>query len=88
MDEEYPYQAIKDQGQDLDSERAWLTATPDGDMPRPAAELPPTGDDRVDAAVAGLGRLPGAPAEEHVAVLEEVHGRLRDILGELNEGTP
>jgi hypothetical protein len=42
----------------------------------------------VDAAVAGLNRLAGAPAEEHVAVLEEVHGRLRDILGEVNEGTP
>jgi hypothetical protein len=51
-------------------------------------ELPPTGDDRVDAAVAGLSRLPGTPAEEHVAVLEEVHGQLRDILGELNEGAP
>ncbi len=54
-------------------------------------EVPPgatllTGDDRVDDAVAGLSRLPGRPAEEHVAVLEEVHGRLRDILGELNEG--
>jgi hypothetical protein len=48
--------------------------------------IPPTGDDRVDAAVAGLSRLPGTPADEHVAVLEEVHGRLRDILGELNEG--
>ena len=48
--------------------------------------LPPTGDERVDDAVAGLSRLPGRPAEEHVAVLEEVHGRLRDILGELNEG--
>jgi hypothetical protein len=35
--------------------------------------------------VAGLSRLPGRPADEHVAVLEEVHGRLRDILGELNE---
>jgi hypothetical protein len=48
--------------------------------------LPPTGDERVDDAVAGLSRLPGRPADEHVAVLEEVHGRLRDILGELNEG--
>jgi hypothetical protein len=48
--------------------------------------LPPTGDQRVDDAVAGLSRLPGRPADEHVAVLEEVHGRLRDILGELNEG--
>jgi hypothetical protein len=42
----------------------------------------------VDAAVAGLSRLATGPAEEHVAVLEEVHGRLRDILGEVNEGTP
>ena len=48
--------------------------------------LPPTGDERVDDAVAGLSRLPGRPVDEHVAVLEEVHGRLRDILGELNEG--
>jgi isocitrate dehydrogenase len=55
---------------------------------RPAVGLPPTGDDRVDAAVGGLGRLAGRPADEHVAVLEEVHGRLRDILGELNEGSP
>jgi hypothetical protein len=38
--------------------------------------------------MAGLNRLTGAPAEEHLAVLEEVHGRLRDILGEVNEGTP
>jgi hypothetical protein len=50
-----------------------------------AAGPPPTGDDRVDAAVAGLNRLPGTPTDEHVAVLEEVHGRLRDILGELGE---
>jgi hypothetical protein len=35
--------------------------------------------------VAALSRLPGTPAEEHVAVLEEVHGRLRDILGELGD---
>jgi hypothetical protein len=46
---------------------------------------PPTGDERVDAALAGLSRLPGRPADEHVAVLEEVHGRLRDILGQLAE---
>ena len=50
-----------------------------------AGDLAPTGDDRVDAAVAALSRLPGTPADEHVAVLEEVHGQLRDILGELNE---
>ena len=49
-------------------------------------DLPATGDDRVDAAVAGLSRLAGTPADEHVAVLEEAHGQLRDILGELSEG--
>jgi hypothetical protein len=46
---------------------------------------PVTGDDRVDTSVAILARLPGIPVDEHVAVLEEVHGRLRDILGELDE---
>ena len=68
--------------------RAGRRAPADGDTPRPAGGLPPTGDDRVDAAVAGLSRLAAVPAEEHVAVLEEVHGRLRDILGEVNEGAP
>ena len=91
MDEEYPDQAIEGQGQNIEAERAWPAAEPDGAEPRPVAEpipVPPTGDDRVDAAVAGLSRLAGAPADEHVAVLEEVHGRLRDILGEVSEGTP
>jgi len=69
MDEEYPDQ---DTEQDLDAERA-------------VAIGPPTGDARVDAAVAGLSRLNGTPAEDHVAILEEAHGRLRDILGELAE---
>jgi hypothetical protein len=72
MDEEYPDQGATDEGQNLDSERALVS-------------LPPTGDERVDEAVAGLSRLPGRPADEHVAVLEEVHGRLRDILGELSD---
>ena len=91
MNEEYPDQGIEGQSQDLDAERSRAAVTPYSGEPRPAAEPtlgPPTGDDRVDAAVAGLNRLAGAPAEEHVAVLEEVHGRLRDILGEVNEGTP
>jgi hypothetical protein len=91
MNEEYPDQGIEGQSQDLDTERSQAAVTPNGGELRPAAEVtlgPPTGDDRVDAAMAGLNRLAGAPAEEHVAVLEEVHGRLRDILGEVNEGTP
>ena len=88
MNEEYPDQGLEVQDQNLDAERARLAAAPDGGEFRRAAETPPTGDDRVDAAVAGLSRLAAGPVEEHVAVLEEVHGRLRDILGEVNEGTP
>jgi hypothetical protein len=88
MNEEHPDQGLEGQDQNLDAERARLAAAPDGGESRRAAETPPTGDDRVDAAVAGLSRLAAGPAEEHVAVLEEVHGRLRDILGEVNEGTP
>jgi hypothetical protein len=53
------------------------------DAERSVAEAPETGDERVDDAVAGLSQLKGRPAEEHVAVLEEVHGRLRDILDDL-----
>jgi hypothetical protein len=91
MNEEYPDQGIEGHNQDLDTERARAAVAPNGGELRRAAEPalgPSTGDDRVDAALAGLSRLAGAPAEEHVAVLEEVHGRLRDILGEVNEGTP
>ncbi len=52
---------------------------------RPVAGGLSTGDDRVDAAIAGLSRLEGQPVADHVAVLEEVHGQLRDILGEVAE---
>ena len=59
------------------------------DAERIVAQAPATGDPRVDDAVAGLSRLAGRPAEEHVAVLEEVHGRLRDVLDDLDaEQTP
>jgi hypothetical protein len=52
---------------------------------RAVAPAPATGDTRVDAAVAQLSRLKDQEPGEHVAVLEEVHGRLRDILDELSE---
>jgi hypothetical protein len=55
------------------------------DSERLVVHPPATGDTSVDDAVSGLARLSGLPADEHVAVLEEVHGRLRDILGELDE---
>jgi hypothetical protein len=85
MDEEYPDHGTGEEGQDLYAEREWARAPRTAASQPPVVELPPTGDDRVDAAVAGLRRLPGTPVDEHVAVLEEVHGQLRDILGELNE---
>jgi hypothetical protein len=88
MNEEYPDHGPDGQDQNLDAERARVAAAPDGGELRRAAEPPPTGDDRVDAAMAALNRLAAVPVEEHVAVLEEVHGQLRDILGEVNEGTP
>ena len=68
-------QGAGDEDQDLDAERA-------------VAEAPATGDARVDDAIAGLSRLRDRPAEEHVAVLEEVHGRLRDILDDLGPSGP
>jgi hypothetical protein len=63
-------QGAEDKDQNLDTERIVVDA-------------PATGDARVDDAVAGLSQLPARPAEEHVAILEEVHGRLRDILDDL-----
>ena len=63
----------QEDNQDLYTERAVVPA-------------PATGDTRVDDAVAQLSRLRGQEPGEHVAVLEEVHGRLRDILDELSEG--
>jgi len=43
------------------------------------------GDPRVDHAVAALAGLPAASLDEHPAILEAVHDRLREILGELGE---
>lgn len=47
-----------------------------------------TGDSRVDAAVARLGELADAPLDEHPAIFEQVHDRLREVLGELSPGMP
>jgi len=44
-----------------------------------------TGDARVDQAVAGLEALADLPLDEHPAVLEAMHDRLREILGELGD---
>lgn len=60
----------------MDSERSLLSSVP-------------TGDPRVDAAIAGLGPLADTDLAARPAVLEEVHDRLREILGELGDpGSP
>ena len=56
----------------MDSERLLLTSVP-------------TGDSRVDAAIAGLSALADTDLADHPAVLGEVHDRLREILGELGD---
>ena len=50
----------------------------------PEEERPATGEPRVDAALARLDELAGRPVTEHRAVFEDVHRRLRDVLGELD----
>jgi hypothetical protein len=56
---------------------------------RPAttdAEIAATGEPRVDAALASMGRLALLPVGEHAAVFEQVHRGLREVLGELDGG--
>ena len=55
----------------------------DSERLRPA--LTPTGDSRVDAAIGGLASLEDTDLAERPAVLEGVHDRLREILGELGD---
>jgi hypothetical protein len=56
--------------------------------PEQAGERLATGEPRVDAALARLDELEGLPVTEHRAVFEDVHRRLRDVLGELDTGQP
>jgi hypothetical protein len=55
------------------------------DTERASASPPDTGDPRVDQVVARLAALGELPLDERPQVLEEVHDRLREILGELGE---
>jgi hypothetical protein len=43
-----------------------------------------TGEPRVDAALARLDELAGQPITEHRAIFDDVHARLREVLGELD----
>jgi hypothetical protein len=51
-----------------------------------AAQAPPTGEPRVDEALARLSELGDLPTSEHPAVFERVHSQLVEVLGELRSG--
>ncbi|MCU0265751.1 MAG: hypothetical protein MUC45_06480 [Actinomycetia bacterium] len=53
--------------------------------PVAAVEPEPTGDDRVDTAVARLADLAELPVAAHPAVYEEVHRTLDDALAHPDE---
>jgi hypothetical protein len=55
----------------------------DAEPTRPT--LAPTGDPRVDQAIESLSDLDQVDLDERPAVLEQVHDRLREILGELGD---
>ena len=69
---------------------AWDVGDDVGGAPDPdeLGERPATGDPRVDAALARLGELAARPVTEHRAIFEDVHRRLRDVLGELDTREP
>ena len=63
------------------------SAGPTEEMRQPSGDprAEPTGDERVDAAIAGLSALDDMELAGRPAVLEAVHDRLREILGELGD---
>ena len=54
----------------------------------PGEPRPATGEPRVDATLARLVELDGRPVTEHRPIFEDVHRRLRDVLGELDTREP
>jgi hypothetical protein len=57
-------------------------------FPEPGGPRAATGEPRVDAALARLDELAGRPVTEHRPIFEDVHRRLRDVLGELDTRQP
>jgi hypothetical protein len=61
---------------------------PEEAFPEPGGPRAATGEPRVDAALARLDELAGRPVTEHRPIFEDVHRRLRDVLGELDTRQP
>ncbi|KAB2339944.1 hypothetical protein [Actinomadura rudentiformis] len=55
---------------------------------RPGPPPEPTGDARVDAALAPLGELGGTQVADHVEIFEGVHQRLQELLVSADEEEP
>jgi hypothetical protein len=64
-----------------------LTSTPSNGPAGPSS-FEPTGDERVDEALTRLGELGGVPVAQHVEVFEDVHRRLQDVLGAIDQESP
>jgi hypothetical protein len=58
------------------------------DSQRERSAPAPTGDPRVDAAVGQLASIDDMDLADRPAVLQDVHDRLREILGELGDARP
>jgi len=54
----------------------------------PDEQQPATGEPRVDAALARLSELARRPVTEHREIFDDVHRRLRDVLGDLDHPPP
>ena len=61
---------------------------PGEEFREPGERRPATGEPRVDATLARLDELAGRPVTEHAAIFEDVHRRLREVLGELDTRQP
>jgi hypothetical protein len=73
-----------DEGQSGADFEADEDIAPNTDWDAAPAEIEPTGDDRVDAAVDRLAGVRGIPVSAHVEVYEDVHRSLQDALADLD----
>jgi hypothetical protein len=64
-----------------------ITAAINGRIHVNGTEGETTGDERVDAAMARLGELEGAPTASHPEIFQDVHRRLQDALSGI-DGEP
>jgi|GEM_PF-5610143 len=53
---------------------------------RPAGDVPVTGNEKVDAAIAGLADISALAVDQHPDMLERTNRRLGEILGEVESG--